>query len=239
MTKQLLLLASILLFLVCSKAVSREIVSGQIPGSIMLRNSSSEVTYNNIIGDKEGFDRQLISINDSPALRVSARYKFYYTLAPRENEILIDCAYFDVRNIYNGARASAGICGLNIQLTENYDEIAQDYSNTWRESIFSFDTKEVFESGKTRKDFFLGKIGEIEVFDRYPSASSLENSAPQKIIKSRFGCFNFAEAVGFLVFVNKDNPTLHYLDMLRSEDPMRLQRMQEQDLKKIAVEKCM
>ncbi|MNL18886.1 hypothetical protein D3C87_1400550 [compost metagenome] len=203
----------------------------------MLRDSNSEAIYKNIIGDKDGFNRKLVSVNDSPALRVSARYKFYYTLTPRENEILIDCAYFDARNIYNGARASAAICGLNTQLTENYDEIAQDYSNTWRESIFSFDTKEVFESG-IGKDFFLGKIGEIEVFDRYPSANSLENSAPQKIIKSRAGCFNFADAVGFLVFINKDNPILHYLDVLRSEDPMRLQRMQEQDLKKIAVEKC-
>lgn len=231
------LLVSLLLFLTYSKAASREIVSGQIPGSIMLRDSNNEVIYKNITGDKEGFDRKLISINDSPALRASARYKFYYTLTPMENEILIDCAYFDTRNIYNGARASAGICGLNIQLTENYDEIAQDHSNTWRASIFSFDTSEVFESG-IGKDFFLGKIGEIEVFDRYPSANSLENSAPQKIIKSRSGCFNFADAVGFLVFINKDKPILHYLDVLRSEDPLRLQRMQEQDLKKIAVKKC-
>ncbi|WP_223533269.1 MULTISPECIES: hypothetical protein [unclassified Pseudomonas] len=230
MTKYFPLLLSLLL-LACSKAASREIVSGQTPRSIILRDSNSEVIYKNIVGDKEGFDRKLITINDSPALRASARYKFYYTLTPKENEILIDCAYFDVRNIYNGARVSTAICGLNTQLTENYDEIAQDYSNTWRESFFSFDTKEIFETG-IGKDFFLGKIGEIEIFDRYPSANSLENSAPQKIIKSRSGCFNFADAVGFLVFINKDKPTLHYLDVLRSEDPVRLQRIQEQDLKK-------
>lgn len=62
---------------------------------------------------------------------------------------------------------------------------------------------------------------------------------PQKYIKSSSGCFNFGDAVGFLVFLDKDKPRLQYLDVLQSEDPMRLQRMNEQDLKRLAVGKCM
>ncbi|VVO40432.1 S41 family peptidase [Pseudomonas fluorescens] len=237
MAKQASILTLLFLFLVCSKASAGEIVSGKTPGSIMLRDNGREVVYENITGGKEGFDRRLMDINGSPGLQVIARYNFYYTLVIVEDGLLIDCAYFDVRNIYNGARASAGMCGLNMQLSEVYDEVAQDYSNKWRASIFSFDTSPVFEKGLAT-NFLLGKIGDIEVYDRYPLAEALENAAPQKYIKSSFGCFNFGDAVGFLVFLDKDKPRLQYLDVLQSEDPMKLQRMNEQDLKKLAVGKC-
>lgn len=227
-----------LLFLVCLNAVAAEIGGGDEPGSVVLHVGGEEVLYGNITGNQYNVDRSLIDINGFSALLVLSKDSLYFTLAIKGREVLVDCAYFDKRNNYNGARMTAGICGLNVPLSETYDEIAEGYSSSWRGSIFSFDTSGVLEGGVGR-DFLLGKIGEVEIFDRYPSAKSLENSSPQKIIKSRIGCFNFGEAVGFLVFVNKDKPSLQYLDVLRSEDPMKLQRMQERDLKEIAVEKCM
>lgn len=168
------------LIVICSKVAAGEIVSGKTPGSIMLRDNGREVVYENITGVKEGFDRRLMDINGSPALQVIARYNFYYTLVIEEDGLLIDCAYFDVRNTYNGARASAGMCGLNMQLSEVYDEIAQDYSNKWRAAIFSFDTRPVFEKGMAT-NFLLGEIGDIEIYDRYPSAEALENATPPEI----------------------------------------------------------
>ncbi|WP_339436421.1 hypothetical protein [Pseudomonas sp. EL_65y_Pfl1_R32] len=226
-----------LLFLVCFNAVAAEIEAGDKPGSVVLHVGADEVLYENITGNQYGIDRSLVDINDSPALLVLSRGSLYFTLAVKGREVLVDCAYYDKRNNYNGARMTAGICGLNVPLSETYDDLAQNYSAAWRGSIFSFDTRGVFES-KAGGDFLLGRIGEVEVFDRYSSASSLKNALPQKVIKSRSGCFNFGESVGFLVFINKDKPSLQYLDILRSEEPMRLQRMQGEDLKKIAVEKC-
>lgn len=227
----------LVVFMLGGRAIAGEIVDGKIPGSILLRDKGREVLYRNVVGDKDGFGRTLINLNGAPVLRVSARYEYYYTLIASENKALIDCAYFNVRNIYNGAAASAGMCGLNIELYEGYDEIAQMYSNEWRSTIFSFDTGDILALGKG-KEFSLGKIGEVEVFDRYSSVDALVNASPQKIIKSNSGCFNFGSVVGFLVFLKQSAQSPKYLDVLRSEEPMVIQRMQEQDLKRIAVDKC-
>ncbi|WP_248807428.1 hypothetical protein [Pseudomonas sp. MWU13-2100] len=220
-----------------SKIATGTITHGEKPGSIELTDNDRKTIYENITGDKDGFYRSLISINDSPALLVLGRDSYYYTLTSQEGQVLIDCAYFDVRNIYNGARASAGICGLNVQLSEGYDEIAQNYSNVWRSSIFSFGTGPVFEKGLATH-FLLGSIGSVDIYDRYPSVESIENASPQKYIKSHAGCFDLGSAVGFLVFLNKDKSRLQYLDILRSVEPMRFQRMRERDLKRLAVNKC-
>ncbi|ANF85957.1 hypothetical protein A7J50_2558 [Pseudomonas antarctica] len=237
MFKGRLVLGSFLLLLACSNATAEEIAVGRSSGSIVLLDNGGEKIYQNIIGSKDGFSRRLISVDGRPALQVSGRFDFYYTLLANRGEMLIDCAYSDVRNNYNGARATAGMCGLNMELKEDYDEIAQGYSNEWNSSVFSFDTRSVLEGG-VGNDFLLGKIGEIEVFDRYSSIRSVENSSPQKLIKSRVGCYNFGEGVGFLVFMHGDKLVPRYVDILRSESPMVFQRLQEQDLKRIAVEKC-
>lgn len=216
-----------------------EIIEGESVGSIMLRSNGDDgkKIYEGIIGEKDGFQRSLIAINRAPALQVNSRFEFYYTLTVVEDEITIDCAYFDGRNIYNGARASAAMCGLNVILERNYDEIAQNYSNGWRNSIFSFDTSLMIERAEA-EDFLIGRIGSVEIYDRYSSLSSLENASPRKIIKTREGCFDFGNAVGFLVFLNKNAPILRYLDVVRSEEPKIFQRLQEADLKALAVEKC-
>ncbi|MCR4538204.1 hypothetical protein NUV89_07345 [Pseudomonas sp. 18.1.10] len=224
-------------FLAWCDVVLGGILPGVRPGSVVLYDEGRERIYEDIVGDKEGFGRSLISVNGASALHVSSRYDYFYTLVVQEGRVFVDCAYFDVRNSYNGAKASGGVCGLNTPLNNDYDEIAQVYSNEWRSSIFSFDTRAVVESGQGR-DFLLGRIGEVEIFDRYVSADALKNALPQKIIRSRSGCFNFREAVGFLILLDKNESGFKYLDVLRSEEPMLLQRMQEQDLKDIAVERC-
>lgn len=216
-----------------------EITEGKSVGSIMLHSNGDdgEKIYEEIIGEKDGFQRNLITINGVPALQVNSRFEFYYTLIVVGGEVTIDCAYFDGRNIYNGARASAAMCGLNARLERNYDEIAQIYSNDWRKSIFSFDTSSIVEKAEA-EDFLLGRIGSVEIYDRYSSLDSLEGASPRKFIKTSEGCFDFGSAVGFLVFLNKDTPHLRYLDVLRSEDPKVFQRLQEADLKTLAVDKC-
>lgn len=235
------IVASLFLYLplICCAADSEGVIKGEGRGLILLHRNGEdcEKIYEGIIGEKEGFQRSLIDINGMPALQVNSRFDFYYTLNVVDGEITIDCAYFDGRNIYNGARASAAMCGLNARLERDYDEIAQLYSNVWRESIFSFDTRPLIEKDEAT-NFLIGRVGSVEVYDRYSSLISLENSSPRKIIKANEGCFDFEDAVVFLVFINKDAPRLEYLDVIRSEEPKIFQRLQEKDLKKMAVEKC-
>jgi hypothetical protein len=220
-----------------SKAAAWNLEGEKDSGGVILRGEEYSENYFDIIGDKEGFDRRLIKLNGFPALQISGRDEFYYTLAVRARELLIDCAYANARNIYNGARVSAGVCGLNTLLTNTYEEIGLVYSNQWQQSIFSFDTRHMFETGRG-EDFLIGKIGGVEVFDRYFSISSLENSYPQKVIQSASGCFDFGSAVVFLVFERSDVNTPKYLDVFQSVEPMQFQRMQEADLVELAVDEC-
>ncbi|MGF6098833.1 hypothetical protein [Pseudomonas sp. 18175] len=132
---------------------------------------------------------------------------------------------------------TAGICGLDEKLVESYDDVIYGYSSFWSRSVYSFDTGSLF-AGEVGKHFYLGKIGGVEIFDNYPTIDSLEDSKPKKVIKSSSGCANLGMVVGFLVFEDANKPVLKYLDLLRSEDPIFLQRMGEEDLKKMAVGKC-
>ena len=221
---------------ICLGVNAAEIVAGKKEGSLALHVGDDEVLYEDITGDRYGVDRSFTYINGSPGLLVLSRDSFYFTLMIEGREIVVDCAYSDKRNSYNGARMTAGVCGLNIPLRKNYEEIAQDYSSQWRASIFSFDTSDIFKRA-VDKDFLLGHIGEIEVFDRYSSAS-LTNSSPQKIIKSHNGCFDFGESVVFLVSSNINSSELKYLDVLRSEEPIKIQRLKKEDLIKLAIGQC-
>lgn len=229
-------LAWLLAFLVSDNLRASEINEGE-GGRLVLYSKGHEVIYKNILGSNEGMDRDLISINGSAALRVSARFEFYYTLIVKDVGVLIDCAYADARNNYNGARVSAGICGLNIKLGKGYDEVAQSHLNTWTDRLFSFDTKSVFKDHRATS-FLLGYVGGVEVYDRYSSVAELDGASPQKYIKSAAGCFNFGSKTGFPIFTNDVDFKINYLDILISSTPMRFQRLTEQDLMRIAVNKC-
>nr|WP_180204624.1 hypothetical protein [Pseudomonas sp. SbOxS1]NYU04615.1 hypothetical protein [Pseudomonas sp. SbOxS1] len=235
--KRGLIIVSLFLGQFCFGVSAEEVVVGVKAGSIVFHEKGSEVVYEGVVGDKDGFHRKLISINGMPALWVSSRYDYYYTLIAIDGGLVIDCAYFDGRNVYNGVRASAGVCGLNAPLSENYEEIAQGYSNEWRKSLYSFDTSPVYEK-RQASSFFLTKIGDVVIYDRYPSQSALENATPQKYIKTNVGCYDFKAEVGFLVFLNKGGESPKYLDVLRSVDPIKLDRMSESDLAHLAKNKC-
>lgn len=229
-------LVAVLLFS-CSNAVG-EVVSSGKNGEILYRDERGVVkVYAGIAGDKDGFDRALIMLNGKPALQVGLRHDSYYTLSFDGEGVSIDCAYHDERNKYNGARLTAGVCGLGADLDQDYSGIAQSYSDRWWSKVFSFDTSVVYKDGRAAS-FLLDKIGGVNVYDRYASAESLESAAPEKIIKSPNGCFYFDDNTVFITFLEGEVPRLKYLDVLVSQSPMVLKRLGEIELMALAVEKC-
>jgi hypothetical protein len=238
MTRSLFVLISCILSFFDQKAIAGEVLSGLEAGSIILRDVGGETVYKNITGFEYNIDRSLIEINGLPALLVLSRGNFYFTLLAKGRKIVIDCAYADGRNNYNGARMTAGMCELNIPLDESYVEIAEKLSDSWWASIYSFDTQPILK-GDLPISFLLGSIGDYEIYDRYASKGALINSSPQKYIKSPLGCFDFGSAVVFLVFSNGDSLRPKYLDILQSAEPIVFQRLSESDLRKIAINKCL
>lgn len=221
----------------CTELSASEIVIGSEEGSVVLRDEGREVVYANIVGDRFGVDRSLIKLNGLPALQVIARGNYYFTLLVKGGGVVIDCAYSDARSIYNGARIGLGVCGIDLPLSETFDEIAHIYSSSFLDSIYSFSTESIYKTGKG-EDFLLGTVGGVEIYDRYFSVGSLEASSPQKVIKSSLGCFSFGNSLVFLVFLKEDLRKIKYLDVLRAEGALELERLYGGDLKRMAINRC-
>ncbi|MGA3682923.1 hypothetical protein [Pseudomonas graminis] len=201
------------------------------------RVDGHEFKYPDIIGGQDGLWTTDGLINNAPALYVLGRDSYYYTLKTHAGGVHIDCAYADARNSTNGARVLAGMCGLDERIIEDFQVIAQNYSNDWQDSVYGFDTWPMI-SNKTSGDFLLGKIGKVEVYDRYASMDDLLNAKPEKYVKTSLGCYYFKQKLAFLVF-NKPRPDKPvFLDVIRSHDPFLLDRLTEAKLTKMAVRKC-
>ncbi|MEN5032640.1 hypothetical protein [Pseudomonas sp. Ps21-P2] len=206
-------------------------------GTLTAHVSGQEFQYPNIIGDRYGLSTGVKLINNAPALFAFGRDSYYYTLKADARGAYIDCAYADGRNSRNGAGVLAGMCGLNAKIDEDSQSIAQELANTWMHSVYAFDTWPMI-SNKTSGDFLLGKIGKVEVYDRYASMDDLSNAKPEKYVKTSSGCYYFKQKQAFLVF-NKAQPDKPvYLDVIRSHDPFLLDRLTEAKLTKMAVNRC-
>lgn len=213
------------------------ISSNEKDGTLIAYVDGREFTYPNVIGHQDGLWTTDGLINNAPALYVLGRDSYYYTLKTHAGGVHIDCAYADARNSTNGARVLAGMCGLDERIIEDFQVIAQNYSNDWQDSVYAFDTWPMI-SNKTSGDFLLGKIGKVEVYDRYASMDDLSNAKPEKYVKTSSGCYYFKKKQAFLVF-NKAQPDKPvYLDVIRSRDPFLLDRLTEAKLTKMAVNRC-
>ena len=213
------------------------IASNDEDGTLTAHINGREFHYSDIIGDRDGLSTGVTLINNAPALFAFGRDSYYYTLKAGARGAYIDCAYADGRNSTNGAGVLAGMCGLNAKIVEDFQSTAQGFANTWMHSVYAFDTWPMI-SNKTSGDFRLGKIGKVEVYDRYASMDDLLNAKPEKYVKTSSGCYYFKKKLAFLVFNKRQPDKPVYLDVIRSQDPFLLDRLTEERLTKMAVNKC-
>ncbi|MNO83849.1 hypothetical protein D3C76_751740 [compost metagenome] len=200
---------------------------------LYVRNNLKEHLFKNILGDKYGVDRALISINGKPAIFVLGRDSYYYTLSFDGVLISVDCVYVDGRNKYNGARISVGECGLGASLETNFYEIGMKLLAEQKKSVYSFDTKSVTESGGR---YLIGEISGIEFFDEYLSEESLIDSHPNKLVRWKGRCYRFDTDLVFLISMGG---LLKYVDVVRSLDPMIIQRLDGDGVSGLVVDGCL
>ena len=217
------------------KSLAHEVYSDQITQSIIFNSDGKISDYSGVLGDRDGFYRGLTTVNGQPALFSLGRDDYLFTLVIRDGSLVIDCMYADTRNNMNGARVTVGRCGLERPLKPEFDDEIQLFANEMKESIYGFDTKAV--GNNVQRDFLLGNIEDIFVYDRYYSAEDLENAAPRKFIRAGQGCFFFDDDVVFTIS-SKREASMLYLDVRKSEDPTIFQRLGVEALRALAVNSC-
>lgn len=200
---------------------------------LYVRNSSIEHSVTDILGDKGGVDRVLVTINGQSAIFVLGRDSYYYTLRLDGEQVMVDCVYVDGRNIYNGARISVGECGLGTLLESNFYEMGMELLAQQIRDVYSFDTKAgAHGSGR----YLIGKLNGIEFIDEYLTKESLMDSRPNKLVQWGGRCYKFDTD---LVFLTKVGGAIRYVDVVRSLDPMRLQRLDGDHVRRLVVDGCL
>ena len=195
----------VLSFLVLSlSAYAGEIETKKINDrDLSFKTGSTSLTYTNIIGEMDGFFRDLIEINSQPSLFSAAKGETYYTLVAQDNHIKIDCLYSDLRSPENGIRIRRGICGLDQTLGSNYTESALEYTDEWQSEVSQLNTVPLLEHGKPI-EFVLNKDSEIEIRQRYSNISDLENSTPDSIVIISGTCYNLGKKNLYMVSQKQD-----------------------------------
>ncbi|QPN43422.1 hypothetical protein I5S86_17890 [Priestia aryabhattai] len=200
---------------------------------LYVRSSSVEHSVKDVFGDRDGVDRVLMTINGQSAIFVFGRDSYYYALRFDGVRVMVDCVYVDGRNIYNGARISVGECGLGTLLESNFYEVGMELLAEQIRDVYSFDTKASAHGGGR---YLIGELNGVEFLDEYLSKESLIDSRPNKLVRWRGRCYKFDTD---LVFLTKVGGGIRYVDVVRSLDPMKLQRLDGDDVRRLVVDRCL
>jgi len=225
------------LFLLSPNLSSSEIKQAGNSEGIILSWIGGHTLYRNVLGQWEGFYRDLVKINGEIGLAVLGRGEYYYVLKVDFDKLLVDCVYITDRIAQSGAGISAGVCGLNTELEEGYADLSQKYLEIFQASVYSFSTELLVQENKSQ-DFLLGDIGEVKVYDRYVSSRQLENAKSEKYVRTTLGCYFFKENEVFLVYTQGEKLRLSYLELVSRLDPLETRRFLESDLKVLAKNDC-
>lgn len=201
-------------------------------GDLYVRDSLKERLYKDIFGKKDGLDRVLISINGQAAIFVLGRDSYYYTLKVDGSLASIDCAYADGRNNYNGARVLVGECDLDLPLKSSFYEVGMEILDKQRREVYSFDTKAVAQGGGR---YLIGEMNGVEFFDEYHSEEALINSRPEKLARWKGRCHRFDAD---LVFLTRVEGGVKYVDLVKSLEPMVIERLNDKEVRFLAVQEC-
>lgn len=84
--------------------------------------------------------------------------------------------------------------------------------------------------------YLIGEMNGMEFLDEYLSEEALEDSRPNKLVRWKGRCYKFDAD---LVFLTKVEGAVRYVDVVRSLDPMRVQRLDGDDVRRLVVDRCL
>lgn len=189
-------------------------------GTLSIKWDGQERKVNNIVGIEGQSSTTLLKFNDQPALHFSntassTSFDIYYTLHKTNKTIYIDCIYADISSHINGVTTRKGVCKLNIELKENFQDMAYDYTDKWLATANTASLSSLFEPSEIPVKILLGEIQKSTIYSFYSSQTDALERSPSTIIVDSGKTLSLGKKRCFLIY-KADN--LNFPTSLEVED---------------------
>ncbi|ARU90468.1 hypothetical protein [Pseudomonas sp. M30-35] len=237
MNKRTTILLPLIYRVIFSAAYASEVYTTKGGNSVFLNVDGSTIKFDDIVGMNGNSYRELTTINNKPSIYAGNDFNTYYTLKPRKNSIIIDCLYAELRNHDNGLLITNAVCGLNTILNSNYEDISYTYTDKWQAERSKVKTESLAHKNETL-DFVVANIEDIEVHNFYKNIETWKNSIPRTYIKHQSKCHVIDSKTTFVVYEHEEIDIPRYLDIIKTADPMTIERLDSKALKQLADDVC-
>jgi len=183
-------------FTLSLSANAAEIIKGE-SGELILDKKPNPTIYKDITQSKDGIYRDLIQTNNTPALFTSGEADIIYTLKEKNGKILVDCAIAETRSNQTGISIRKSMCNINKELDADYAELGYTYTDQWKDEVSGIDITQLTQQMKAL-DIIKGKLGGIEIHERYNTLSQLENTTPETYLKKGKNCYSISDNKSFI-----------------------------------------
>lgn len=234
--RQLALLA-LLYIAIPITAIADNIYTIKGKNSIYLKSDTATIKFDNVVGMNGNSYRELITINNKPSIYAGNDFDTYYTLKASKNDIIIDCLYAELRNHDNGLLITNAICGLNAILNSDYEDLSYTYTDKWQAERSKVKTENLAHKDESL-DFVVANIEGIEVHNFYKNIESWKNSTPSTYIKHQSKCHIINSKKTFVVYEHEEIDVPRYLDIVRTAEPLTIERLDSTALKQLADDVC-
>lgn len=96
----------------------------------------------------------------------------------RDDRILVDCIYSNIRNERNGILINKAVCGLDIPLAKGYERTVYKLSDGWKDSTANVAIDSLLTTPPARLDVEEVMAGNIKLLRIYRRQEDLISSTP-------------------------------------------------------------
>lgn len=158
-----------------------------------------------VLGEKGEITRDLVNFNGRKALHyenLASRTQFeaFVTLKRRDNELLVDCVYGNIRSEQNGALINKAVCGLDKKLLADYEQVIYKYSEIWKNEIAPTAMTSLIQTPSTSASIEEASIEDIKILRTYRTREDLQFNVPATMVVRNERSNSFESNVVFTVY---------------------------------------
>lgn len=187
-------------------------------GILKIERDNHIFSFDGVVGVDGGVYRSLVMFNDTPSLYYSntsssTTFDVYYTLEYVQKNPHIGCLYSKIKNSRNGILIKKAVCGLDLEVTSQYQNFVFKYSDGWITDTNLVSVEALVGEPVSPVDVAVGVLGGIEIRNRYESLDDLLSGKPSTLAVQKGGQFDFGKVETYLVYA-ADGVTVVRLDVV-------------------------